>query len=248
DIIASFDLVALQEIRDSRAGAPSFSVLLEEISKRRLGMTAITSESLGRTSYKERYAFVYDRTRLALVGRPHTYDDDRDGDGMNRADDSRGGDEFEREPFAAYFRVRGGNFDFAVIDVHVRPDDAANEIPRLGGVIDSVRGWFGEPDIVLLGDLNADGKYYPEEELQSVFPGDAYQSIIPNGYDTTVASSDATYDRIIVTRASLEDFTGRFGVLRFEADPLSASRVGGPAELSDHYPVWAEFYVNHDSE
>ena len=83
----------------------------------------------------------------------------------------------------------------------------------------------------------------------SVFAADDYLIIILNLTDTTVSTNNEfTYDRIVITSSAREDFTGFWGVLRFDqlcgfADlGLKAHRV------SDHYPVWAAFYVGRDTD
>jgi hypothetical protein len=117
-IADQFDIMAVQEIRDSSLATPY--VYLE-------AMNTVGDEThmvsvgprLGRTTSKEQYAFYYDMRFVQLVGKPETYPD---------ADDV-----FEREPFAARF-VAGG-FDFVLLNVHVKPDDAEAEIRALGDVV-----------------------------------------------------------------------------------------------------------------
>jgi endonuclease/exonuclease/phosphatase family metal-dependent hydrolase len=107
---------------------------------------------------------------------------------------------------------------------------------------------WDERDVFVVGDFNADGQYYDESLLHTVFPEDAYRGIITNEYDTTVAASDNTYDRFIITGTAVEDFTGNFGVMRF--DELYDFEQSGimPNAVSDHYPVWAEFYTCRDTD
>ena len=52
----------------------------------------------------------------------------------------------------------------------------------------------------------------------------------------------------MITSSAREDFTGFWGVLRF--DQLDGfAELGLEADrVSDHYPVWAAFYVGRDSD
>jgi hypothetical protein len=84
--------------------------------------------------------------------------------------------------------------------------------------------------------------------LSAVFPDDEYRIIITNDIDTTVAASDNTYDRFIVTASAIEDFAESYGVIRFDEiydfEKLSIE----PKEISDHYPIWAEFFIDRDTD
>ena len=87
------------------------------------------------------------------------------------------------------------------------------------------------------------------------FPPSRYQTLIPNGVDTTVASGTSyTYDRMEISAAMEGDYDGTWGVLKpGELWNLSACEggkesAGDERALSDHYPVWAEFSTTQDSD
>jgi len=104
---------------------------------------------------------------------------------------------------------------------------------------------WNDPDVMIVGDFNADGSYFDSLLLDSIFPESEYR-IIFTDEDTTLAASVNTYDRFIVTSSAAEYFTGSFGVIRFDEvydfEDLSIS----PREVSDHYPIWAEFRTGQD--
>ena len=62
------------------------------------------------------------------------------------------------------------------------------------------------------------------------------------------AASDNTYDRIVTTLDSEEDFAGSVGVLRFDTAYDFSSPSLEPDDVSDHFPVWAGFYSKKDSD
>ncbi len=72
--------------------------------------------------------------------------------------------------------------------------------------------------------------------------------MITNSTDTTVAVSDNTYDRIVTTLSMNEDFKGTVGVYRFDTFYDFSSPTLEPKNVSDHYPVWGEFFANKDSD
>ena len=63
--------------------------------------------------------------------------------------------------------------------------------------------------------------------------------------DTNLATSDCTYDRIIITAGVREDYAKEAGVFRFDA---AYGLEGDDAKkVSDHYPVYARFGLGRDS-
>ena len=109
---------------------------------------------------------------------------------------------------------------------------------------------FQDRDLIILGDLIADCKrgdtYFDEDDLSSPLRASNYTWLITNEADTNFAASECTYDRIIITQNSQEDYKNNWGVFLFDSiynlDCEEAKRV------SDHYPVWATFYVDRDTD
>ena len=90
----------------------------------------------------------------------------------------------------------------------------------------------------MLGDFNAGCDYASEAELgELTFAGPRYSWIVPHSADTNVAASQCAYDRIVTGPETKEDYAGRWGVERAFTDN----------EVSDHWPVWAEFHVGNDT-
>jgi endonuclease/exonuclease/phosphatase family metal-dependent hydrolase len=225
-IVSRADITAIQELR-SASGEP-----LEQFMACLPGYDYALGGREGRSSYKEQFLVVYDREKFSLLGM-ETYPDPED--------------LFERNPLGLYFKAAGG-FDFILINNHIKPGDASREIAALGEAVPWFRSLWAEPDLLILGDLNADGAYYDETKLTGIFPDSRYSVLIGNDQDTTVAESDNTYDRIIITAAAREDYAGLSGVWRF-GELYDLESLGlRDRELSDHYPVWAEFYTGPDTD
>jgi hypothetical protein len=55
-----------------------------------------------------------------------------------------------------------------------------------------------------------------------------------------------TYDRIIISETTVEDYAGNAGVFRFDTEyGLTQDKA---ENVSDHYPVFAEFWTDRDSD
>ena len=228
--IAEFDIVAIQEIRDKSGTAiEKLESLVDSLGT---DYEYILGPRLGRTSSKEQYAYIY-RVSTVKPFDSYTFDD-------------CARDMFHREPYIAYFKAIRGNFDFVLVNIHTDPDEATEEIEALPLAIRDARKHFKDPDIIALGDFNGDCSYFREGTYPAIFPSEKFMWIVSNSADTTVSKTDCTYDRIVATVSAAEDYTGKWGVYRF--DRLYGLTNEQAKRVSDHYPVWAEFYINRDSD
>ncbi len=221
-IVRQFDLVAIQEVRSSSDSIlPDF---LSFINDDKHKYDYLISGRLGRSSSKEQYAFVYNvRTISVIPGNTYVVDDPDD--------------VFERELFVAYFR--SGRFDFKAVNVHLKPEYVSRELSGLSNAIDFLYGSYPERDILVLGDMNADGAYFNENGLGVVLP--EWIQLIGNTEDTTVAVSNNTYDRIMARDTTVNsEYTGIAGVYRWDAE-FGVTDRDFVKKVSDHYPVFAVF-------
>ncbi|KAF5417300.1 MAG: hypothetical protein C5S48_00645 [Candidatus Methanogaster sp.] len=232
-IIRTYDIVAIQEIRDkSQTALPALTDVVNANSS--APYDYIVSKRLGRTSSKEQYAYIYNNQIVELTGTPHTYPE------------PNGTDPFHREPYIASFRVLDGNFDATLIAIHTDPDEATEEINALDDVVRYAQSTHpDENDFIVMGDLNADCTYF-DEDSNSTMHSRGYYWCISNSVDTTTKPTDCTYDRIILTNPAVSDFTGDAGVFRFDVE--YTLNVSETTAVSDHYPVYAEFRCDRDAD
>ncbi len=254
ETVRQFDIIAIQEIEENGA-VPN---LVAEVNSSG-NYSYVISEEVGGDpalgfGYDEFYAFVYNNSTVELLPGHAVY--------------TEGGFNFVREPFMAHFRARTGSFDFVLVTIHAPFADSGDptpygtttddEIRELPAVMSDAGLLFSEPDVICLGDLNADNAIstdFDESTYLTTFPDDQYLWIIPNVIDTTVASTDYTYDRIIALSASEEDFLGtsgtdyrnEYGVFRFDL-AFGITTFPEPDDISDHYPVWARFHTDRDGD
>ncbi len=227
-IIRQFDIVAVQDIRDKSETA--IMKLLNAVNQSGDHYSLIQSQRLGRSDSKEQYAFFCKDSSVRVLQSPRIWNDTSD--------------QLEREPFMAMFATNEGDFDFILVNIHVKPKEAEREILMIPQIMEDGIEAYDDPDILCLGDYNADGEYFDEEELLGIFPEDRYIMIIPNDADTNLAPKSCAYDRMIASTAMQEDFTGEWGVFHFEGSPDFQSLGIEATEVSDHYPVWASFYID----
>ena len=226
NITRQFDLVLIQEIRDSsETTAPLF---LEKINEAEGPEYAyVRSPRLGRTSSKEAYAYFYNtETVTHEEGSDHVYNDTDD--------------VFEREPYIATFS--SGGFDFTLVGIHTKPDDAPQEIGNLTLVVASVLAEDpDEADVIILGDLNADGSYFDEEGTSNPLQAPEYRWAVTDEMDT-MTKTDWTYDRIILLddTYSHEYVDGSVQVYYFD-QVYGITDMELVWDVSDHYPVYAEY-------
>jgi len=221
-IIKKYDVVAIQEVRSKEQNV--IPTLLSYVNDANTNYDYIISQRLGRTGSKEQYAFVYNAKTVDLISESSYVVADPN-------------DVFEREPFVAFFR--SGNFDFKLVNNHIKPEDVSAELSQLAAVINEIYNSSSEKDVIVLGDMNADGSYFNEDNLVVIFP--LWIQLIGNDEDTTVAISDNTYDRMMTRDATANvEYTGKSGVFRWDAE-YGVTDNSFVKKVSDHYPVYAEF-------
>ncbi len=222
DIIRTYDIVAVQEIRDSSGTA--LDNLINQVNSDGSSYSYLVSDRLGRTSSKEQYAYVYNTRTVEPIGTAFTY--------------PQTNDIFHRTPYIASFKSTDGIFNATFAVIHTDPDEATDEIKALYEVAEYAKGILpADEPVIIMGDYNADGKYFDENSYVPL-KSEEYIWFIGNDVDTTVASGDNTYDRIVSTRPNIF-YTGNSGAFKF--DEVYNLTHEFAAEVSDHYPVYVFF-------
>ena len=245
DIALRYDLLLVQELtnvpdREDNTG-PVIRQFLNELNAASGGQYAMVISPRVGDAQPEQYVTIY-RTHVVSVLESFQY-----------ADSSNA---FIREP--AITRVQVGDEDFYITNVHTAPDFAESEIYAQTDVAHAIDGV--DPDIVLLGDWNADGTYFSESLDWPGFAllGEGYENRIDDSWDTTVLSTNYTYDRIMLSPSLLDnDIPGSAAPFYFD-DPVSggwdmtpilvegcslgylpcdATYQDAARRVSDHYPV-----------
>ncbi len=224
DIVRQFDIVAIQEIRSKNEYLiPNFVQLVNQSGR---SFDHVIGQRLGRTTSKEQYVYIYDTERIDID--PQSIYTVSDPDDM-----------MHRPPLIATFRTRGVHpneaFTFTLVNIHTDPDEVPQELSALAEVYRVVRrSSRGEDDIILLGDFNTDDRNLGRlGQLPSVYP------LIAGVWTNTRQTRQ--YDNLIIHQPSTTEYSGRSGVFdvmrRYNLSEKQA------LEVSDHFPVWAEFSV-----
>lgn len=272
EIISRFDLVAVQEIRESLG---EFEQLRDILGSR--WQCLYTDVSLGRQGNNERAAFLYDSSKVRFCGLAGELVLDE----RNLIDQSQ----FARTPYVCQFQV--GWASFSLCTVHIYYGDSKADNPRRVAEIGKLSKLLGEltkpknfkrwgetqvrpaSNVILLGDFNIfansdktmkaleSGGFRVAPELQSL-PG-------------SNVDKSKKYDQIAIGRYKNRiEPTGRAGVFDFfeyvyrkqdealYADAMAASPGGGSNGwsyctwrtymMSDHLPLWQEFRVDFADE
>lgn len=228
DVVRRFDVVAIQEIRTTDMNLlPEF---VRQINSTGRKYDYVIGPRLGRTSSKEQYAFVFDTASV-----------EADSAAMYTVVDPD--DLLHREPLVCPFRVRGPPpgeaFTFTLINIHTDPDETDTELDFLDDVYEAVRrDGRNEDDVILLGDLNVDDQHLGQ---LGMVPGIAWMISSPAKTNTR---GSKLYDNIVYTPQATTEFTGRAGVFNLmSVFHLTESQA---LEVSDHFPIWAEFTVREN--
>lgn len=225
NVIRQFDIVAIQEVRAKEDNI--LPTLIDRINADGSRYNFLIGPRLGRTVSTEQYAFVYDTNRVEF-----------DPSSVRTIDDPH--DLLHREPFIARFRPRTNTpdraFTFWLVNTHTDPDEVAAEVAALADVFQAMRSdKSGEDDVILLGDLNAS-----ETQLGRLGKIPGIRWVVQGGVMTNTRQNKA-YDNIIFDGPSTNEYTGRWGVFNLkEAFQLTADQA---LQISDHFPVWAEFGI-----
>ncbi|MCW4049985.1 MAG: endonuclease/exonuclease/phosphatase family protein [Candidatus Bathyarchaeota archaeon] len=227
ETVREFDVVLVQEIRDSsETTAPIFLEVINGMEGP--GYAFIRSERLGRTTSKEAYAYFYNTQTVSyLDDTAHVWDDI--------------GDVFEREPYIVSFIA--GEFDFTLVGIHIKPDDAENEIGNLTIVFETLKESQEDQDIIALGDFNADGSYFDEDAMDSPLRDQVYFWTVSNEVDT-MTKTDWTYDRIVMMNTTYNSEYIHDSTSVYYFNEVYGLTQELTEDVSDHFPVFAEFRVD----
>jgi endonuclease/exonuclease/phosphatase family metal-dependent hydrolase len=224
DILVRYDICLIQEIRDATDTA--IHQLLDEVNSMGVGTwQMMLSDRLGRTTSKEQYAFFYKTSTVGVVN-------------FYQWPDTT--DIFEREPYIVRFRASSyavGEFGF--LGIHVKPEDAVNEIDALVDVYDSVSSMWGLTDFILSGDFNAGCTYVSSADWANIRlrTDSRFMWVIGDSIDTTSSSTNCPYDRLVLAGSKMRGAYISGSGVPFNYEAAYGITNALALEVSDHYPV-----------
>jgi hypothetical protein len=189
----------------------------------------VASSKVGR-GVKEIYAYLYRTDKVAYLDEGGIFSDLED--------------VFIREPSYALFR--SGNFDFYVINIHLVYGDTIGErraeAERLRDVYFSLQDLNDENDVLLVGDFNLSPQDEGFEPLRELL------GMIFINEDMPTSIKDRLYDNIWFQYQYTQEYTGQFGVVKFDEMDYGNDDKAASLAISDHRPLWAIFNTSNDDD
>ncbi len=223
-ILRRYHIVLVQEIRDNTDTA--LDILMTNLNKG--GKTQykyVQSDRLGRTDSKERYAYIYDPSKVNVVAQ-YQFPETKNW--------------YQRAPFSAVFSLKANpTKKFMFSGVHTQPTDAVKEIDHLVDVYDFYAAQADTKNVIktnwiVMGDFNAGGSYVSNKSWEKIRlrTDTKFTWLIKDGTRTTVADNNNAYDRFVTTS----------GFAKSQADVFRFDEAFGltPAftkVVSDHFPI-----------
>ncbi|XP_023248851.1 deoxyribonuclease-1-like [Seriola lalandi dorsalis] len=230
-IVSRYSVVVMLEVVDAngRAMKNFLKKLNEYRDNRRDPFSMESSKMLGRSTYREKFVFFYRESEVKLI------------DSFQYEEEGR--DVFAREPFAVQFKCLNTDVrKLVLIAVHSKPEDAETELNALGEVVQAVKNEFNAINIMILGDLNADGQYLSKKKKENSplwYP--PYFWLIDDDVDTTTSNNnDHTYDRIVVYGKRMHEAVVENSAKAFNFQRAYHLSDADAQAISDHYPVEVE--------
>uniref|UniRef100_UPI0037E76046 deoxyribonuclease-1-like n=1 Tax=Semicossyphus pulcher TaxID=241346 RepID=UPI0037E76046 len=230
-IVSRYSVVVLLEVMGH--GGRAMDLFLKELNEttanRHRPYDIVNSGSLGRRSYMEQFVFFYRMDEVSVIDKYQYEEEDED--------------VLAREPYIVKFDCPNTEVEeLVLIPVHTKPEDAEIEMGALHDVVEAARTRWGSDNIMILGDFNADGRYFNRRGRENVRIGyPPYHWLIDDDVDTTTSdTTDHTYDRIVVFGDNMYH-----AVVPDSAKPFDFQRAYRLSDattqaISDHYPVEVE--------
>lgn len=230
--ISKFDLIGLVEVMNREGIQELVDALNKETGEK--WDYYLSQYSVGKSSYKEYYGYVYKRNKVKLIKKGSFYPDLKK--------------KFSRPPYGATFKI--GEFDFTLVMSHsiygksqsLRRAEAFN--------YDEVYDYFqgleeNEQDIIIAGDFNLVGNDEGFDQLINGHKDDIVYAIDPR-LKTTLGRNKLvnSYDNIFISKKYTKEFKGKSGVYNFINNDFLESKK----QVSDHLPVFIIVDITEDDD
>ena len=227
NILKELDFIALQEARDTEVLDRTVLMLKNRFN---LDYRYLASKRVGTERVKEIYVYLYRADKVKAVKSFSVYPDPED--------------DFIREPFIAMFKA--GNFDFYVINIHSIYGDSVSErryeAKKLAGVHAVVQSQDNENDVLLMGDFNLGPSDSGFQSLKAIL------NMIYVNDEIPTSIKDKLYDNIWFQSHFTKEFTGKYGIIKFDEVLVGNDDKKASLMISDQRPLWAEFDTSVDDD
>lgn len=218
ETLKSFDIVALQEVVVSEAGAQAVAQLVDDLNRKGNQWDYVISAPTSGNAYKaERYAFLWKSSKVRMIGEAFlepTYVE-----------------EIEREPFFATFQF--AEKEITLVNFHAKtkklqPETEIKYFKYLPAL-------YPNKNLVFIGDFNcpqSHSVFFPLRKMgyQSVFVNQK-TSLRQKCIDEDCLASE--YDNIFYNVKTVK--VKEFGIIPFYKD---FNNLHEARNISDHIPIW----------
>ena len=230
-IISKFDIIGLEEVMNEK-GLKKLRGYLEKETKSKWEYF-ISENSVGSENYREYYGYIYKKDLIDEQKPLGFYDEKNE-------------NEFMREPYGMYFKVK--NFDFVFILAHsIFGDKEKQRVIEASNYI-NVYEYFmkksKETDIIIAGDFNLPGNDFGFRNLKlryNVEPLLDADVELTTFSDTKLVSS---YDNFFINKDYTQEYTGKKGVYNY----LKNNNKYMKQYISDHLLIFSEYNTNEDRD
>lgn len=236
NLLKNYDIVAIQEVVTSPAGAQAVAKLVDELDRKGANWDYKVSDPTSGDG-SERYAYLWKDSKVALKS-----------DFLTKAKDLD--EDLDREPYMARFEAKKGAIKGETImlaSFHAVPTskDPEKEVILLNKLHDAYRN----DNLMVMGDFNLS----EEKEAFDPLKEDGYQPVLKDQKTSLKMKLkdngeylNKEYDNIFVESAVL-DFKAS-GIIDFvevyrrqqNEEPLSQETLSLARKISDHLPIWAD--------
>ncbi len=226
-----FDLAGLIEVMDVE-GVEKLVNALDKVSGEKWDYH-ISPYPVGRSSYKEYFAYVWKKDKVKFLKERGYYKDTEN--------------KFARPPYGADFKI--GEFDFTFVLVHsiFGKNESARraEAFKMNEVYDYFQNMdLEENDIIIAGDFNLSGFDEAFEKLLS-HPDKIIYALSPVIKTTLGKKSLASsYDNMFLSTIYTKEFTGKSGALDFTQGQYRLMKD----KISDHLPIFIVVEISEDDD
>lgn len=230
-IISKFDIIGLEEVMNEK-GLKKLRGYLEKETKSKWEYF-ISENSVGSENYREYYGYIYKKDLIDEQKPLGFYDEKNE-------------NEFMREPYGIYFKVK--NFDFVFILAHsIFGDKEKQRVIEASNYI-NVYEYFmkksKETDIIIAGDFNLPGNDFGFRNLKLRYN---VEPLLDADVELTTFSDMklvSSYDNFFINRDYTQEYTGKKGVYNY----LKNNNKYMKQYISDHLLIFSEYNINEDRD
>ncbi|MFV5686440.1 endonuclease/exonuclease/phosphatase family protein [Flavobacterium sp. GB2R13] len=222
--LKDYDIIAIQEVVAGYGGAQAVARLADELNRKGMKWDYVISDPTSSSAYKtERYAFIWKTSKLKKIGKAWL--------------EKKYHLEIDREPYFCTFQYENKQFTVANFHAITKNKQPETEIKYFKFLPEE----YPTLNLIFTGDFNCPQSHTVFNPLRKM----GYQSILVN--QKTSLKQECKNDKCLASEFDNMYFktskinTINSGVIAFykNFNSLKQARI-----ISDHIPIWFEFYLN----